>query len=64
MPRAAWFAFGAIQVVTVLRIAAEFARDTMQWQAIAAAGWLVALLPWVLRLGRIYLSPRKDGKPG
>jgi uncharacterized protein involved in response to NO len=36
----------------------------MQWQTIAALGWLLALLPWVTRIGRIYLSPRKDGKPG
>jgi uncharacterized protein involved in response to NO len=64
MPKAAWFAFGAIQLVALTRIGAEFARDTMQWQAIAAVGWLVALAPWVARLGRIYLSPRKDGKPG
>jgi len=64
MPKVAWFAFVAIQVVAMLRIGAELARDSMQWQAIAAIGWLVALLPWVMRIGRIYLSPRKDGKPG
>jgi uncharacterized protein involved in response to NO len=64
MPKVAWFAFGAIQLVSVVRIGAEFTRETMQWQAIAAIGWLVALLPWVARIGRIYLSPRKDGKPG
>jgi uncharacterized protein involved in response to NO len=50
--------------VAMLRIGAELARDSMQWQAIAAIGWLVALLPWAMRIGRIYLSPRKDGKPG
>jgi len=64
MPKAGWFAFVAIQAVAVLRIGAELARDQMQWQAIAAIAWLVALLPWVARIGRIYLSPRKDGKPG
>jgi uncharacterized protein involved in response to NO len=64
MPKVAWFAFVAIQVVALLRIGAELARDSMQWQAIAAIAWLVALLPWVARIGRIYLSPRKDGKPG
>lgn len=64
MPKVAWFAFVAIQAVALLRIGAELARDSMQWQAIAAVGWLVALLPWVMRIGRIYLSPRKDGKPG
>ena len=64
MPKAAWFAFIAIQLVAAMRIGAEFARDAMQWQTIAALGWLLALLPWVTRIGRIYLSPRKDGKPG
>lgn len=64
MPAAAWFAFIALQVVTVTRIAAEIAPDQMAWQALAAIGWLVAFTPWVLRIGRIYLSPRVDGKPG
>ncbi|QNP40428.1 NnrS family protein [Lysobacter solisilvae (ex Woo and Kim 2020)] len=64
MTPTAWFAFVAIQLVALLRVGAEFAADGMRWQAIAAIGWLVALLPWVARLGGIYLSPRKDGKPG
>lgn len=64
MPAAAWFAFIALQLVTVTRIAAEIAPDHMAWQAVAAIGWLVAFAPWVLRVGRIYLSPRVDGKPG
>lgn len=64
MPKAAWFAFFAIQLVTVTRIAAEIAPDSMAWQAIAALGWLVALAPWVARIGGIHLAPRADGKPG
>jgi uncharacterized protein involved in response to NO len=64
MPKTAWFAFAAIQLVTVTRIAAEIAPDGMAWQAIAALGWLVALAPWVARIGGVYLSPRADGKPG
>jgi len=64
MPKAAWFAFVAIQLVALLRISAEFANDAPRWQAIAALGWLMAMTPWVTRIGRIYLSPRKDGKPG
>jgi uncharacterized protein involved in response to NO len=36
----------------------------MSWQALAALGWIVAFLPWVLRSSWIYLSPRVDGKPG
>jgi uncharacterized protein involved in response to NO len=36
----------------------------MAWQAAAALGWLLAFAPWVARIGRIYLAPRADGKPG
>ena len=64
MPKAAWWAFAMVQVVALLRIAAELGRDPMAWMAIAAAGWLLAFAPWALRIGRIYLSPRVDGKPG
>jgi len=64
MSRVAWFAFAAIQIVTVMRIAAELARDAQLWQSLAAIGWLIALAPWVAWLGRIYLSPRVDGKLG
>jgi len=64
LPKVAWYAFGAIQAVAALRIGAELAGDSMRWQALAAAGWLLALAPWVLRLGRITLAPRVDGKPG
>jgi uncharacterized protein involved in response to NO len=64
MPPAAWFAFIAIQVVAAIRVAAEVLPDMMTWHAIAAIGWLVAFAPWVIRIGRIYLAPRADGKPG
>ncbi|GHB97656.1 NnrS family protein [Thermomonas carbonis] len=64
MPRAAWWAFIAVQVLSIVRIAAEVAPDPMAWMAFAAAGWLLAFAPWVLRIGRIYLAPRADGKPG
>lgn len=64
MPAVAWFAFVAVQLVAVIRIVAEIAPDQMQWQAIAALCWLLAYAPWVLRIGRIYLAPRTDGKPG
>jgi uncharacterized protein involved in response to NO len=53
-----------LQLVAVTRIVAEIAPDPMAWQALAAVGWLVAFAPWLLRIGRIYLSPRVDGKPG
>lgn len=64
MPAAAWFAFVAIQLVAVMRVFAEVLPDGMAWQAAAAIGWVVALAPWLVRIGRIYLSPRVDGKPG
>ncbi len=64
MPKVAWFAFIALQWVAIVRVSAELAPDSMAWQAVAALGWLVALLPWVARLGWIYLSPRADGRPG
>jgi uncharacterized protein involved in response to NO len=64
MPAVAWFAFVAIQLVALVRVAAELAPDPMAWMAIAGVGWLVAFAPWVMRIGRIYLSPRADGKPG
>jgi len=64
MPAAAWFAFAAIQVVALVRVFAEVVADGLAWQAVAAIGWLLAFAPWVLRIGRIYLSPRTDGKPG
>jgi uncharacterized protein involved in response to NO len=62
--RVAGFAFIAIQCVAVLRIVAELVPDAPAWQAFTAIGWLLAFLPWVLRSGYIYLTPRADHKPG
>lgn len=64
MPTTAWFAFCAIQIVTLVRIAGELTRDPFAWFAVAALAWLVAFAPWVARLARIYLAPRADSKPG
>ena len=64
MPKAGWFAFGLLQLVAVARVGAEVARDPYAWHALAAAGWLLAFLPWVLRSLSIYLHPRADGRPG
>jgi len=60
----ATFAFVVIQLVSVMRIAAELVPDQMAWHAAAAIGWLLAFMPWVLRSLRIYLAPRADGRPG
>lgn len=64
MTGVAWFAFVAIQLVAVVRVAAELLPDHWAWQAAAALGWLLAFAPWVLRSACIYLSPRADGKEG
>lgn len=64
MPPVAIYAFISIQIVTVMRIAAELTPDALLWHALAAIAWLLALGPWVIRLNRIYLAPRSDGKPG
>ena len=60
----AWFAFVAIQIVASMRILAEVLPDPGLWQALSAIGWLLALSPWVARIGHIYLTPRRDGRPG
>jgi uncharacterized protein involved in response to NO len=64
MPAAAWFTFVAIQLVAVARIIADLTSDPVAWFAIAAVGWIVAFAPWIVRLGRIYLTRRLDQKPG
>ena len=58
------FAFVLLQLVAVIRVAAEFAPDSLGAQAIAAVGWLVAFAPWVLRSSWIYVTPRADGAHG
>lgn len=62
--RVAAAAFVILQLVAVTRVVAELMPDALAWQAVAALGWLVAFLPWVVRSAWIYLTPRADGKPG
>jgi len=57
-------AFAGVQLCALVRIAAEARADALAWQATAAALWLLAFLPWVLRSAGIYLRPRADGKAG
>jgi uncharacterized protein involved in response to NO len=59
-----WFTFITIQVVAILRIGAELSQDPPFWLMIAAAGWLAAFAPWVVRAMWIYTTPRADGQPG
>jgi len=62
--RVAGFAFIVVQAVAALRIVSEVLPDSMAWQILAALGWLLAFLPWVLRSAFIYLTPRVDGQIG
>lgn len=62
--KVAALAFALVQLVAVVRIAAEILPDALAWQAIAGIGWLIAFLPWVLRSTWIYWTPRVDGKAG
>lgn len=64
MAATAWFAFGMLQVVAVLRVAGERLPGGLLWMSLSALGWLLAFLPWVLRNVLIYWRPRADGKPG
>jgi uncharacterized protein involved in response to NO len=63
-----WLCFALLQIVVLLRLRAEFPSgpdfNPYLWLVIAAYGWLLAFLPWVLRSAWIYLTPRADGKPG
>lgn len=58
------FAFIGMNLVALIRLAADLMPDPPLWWAISAAGWLVAFLPWVARNLWIYLTPRADGRPG
>jgi uncharacterized protein involved in response to NO len=60
----AWTAFALLQLVVLLRIAAEIAPHPQAWLIAAAVGWLLAFAPWVLRSLWLYVTPRADGKPG
>jgi len=64
LPPVAAYAFIAVQFVCIARIAAELTDDWLGWQAAAAAGWLIAFLPWIVWACRIYASPRMDGRAG
>jgi uncharacterized protein involved in response to NO len=58
------FAFVLVQLIAVTRVAAELSPNSLTWQAIAAIGWIIAFMPWALRSGWIYLTPRADGRTG
>lgn len=59
-----WFAFIGMQVTAIVRVTADAAAQPWPLYVAAAALWLLALAPWVVRSAWIYLTPRRDGKPG
>lgn len=58
------FAFVGMNIVALVRLAADFVPNPLPWWQASAAGWLLVFLPWVLRHLWIYLTPRADGRPG
>lgn len=62
--RVAAFAFIVVQWVAVARIGAELVPQIPMVQALVAAGWLVAFVPWLGRSVQLYGTPRVDGNPG
>jgi uncharacterized protein involved in response to NO len=64
MPKVAVYAFVAINIAALVRIGADLLAEPMTGHVLAGLAWLVALAPWIARIGRIYLAPRLDGKPG
>ena len=59
-----WLTFVMLQGVALARMYAEITPESARWLVIAAFGWLLAFLPWVLRSLWIFLTPRIDGRPG
>jgi hypothetical protein len=62
-PRFAPVRYLSYTIDTVL-LTAALMLWTILPSGLFANGWLLALLPWVLQIGSIYLSPRADGRPG
>jgi uncharacterized protein involved in response to NO len=59
--------FVAIQVATIVRISSEVVEAPLVAQCLligSLLAWLAAIGVWVGRVGRIYLTPRIDGRPG
>ena len=61
-----WRVLFGINLVAVLRIAAEFAPGTVgaALNVLAAGAWLLAFLLWARLYAPMYLRPRMDGNPG
>ncbi len=59
-----WFTFLAVQAVALARVIDALAGGGALAYTLTAAAWVAAFLPWALRSAWIYLSPRRDGRPG
>lgn len=60
-----WTAFLGLQGAAVMRLTALLWPAQAAWLVpAAAAGWLLVMGAWSLRLLRWYLRPRLDGRPG
>ncbi|MCK9366728.1 MAG: NnrS family protein [Metallibacterium scheffleri] len=59
-----WFTFLALQAVAIARVIDSLAGCGALAYTLTAAAWVAAFLPWALRAAWIYLTPRRDGRPG
>ncbi|MHB8311228.1 MAG: NnrS family protein [Metallibacterium sp.] len=59
-----WFTFLALQAVAIARVVDSLAGYGALAYTLTAAAWVAAFLPWALRAAWIYLTPRRDGRPG
>lgn len=64
MPPLGWLAFAAVQLATVLRLAALLYWDEAMLLLIPATLLAIGTLPWALRGMMIYVRARTDGRPG
>ncbi len=64
MSKAAWLAFGAVQLATFARLGAALQMEQGLWLVAAVGLFVFGTLPWTLRHAANYLRPRIDGKPG
>ncbi len=61
-----WAMFWALQVVALLRVAAEFLQlpGPMSLSLLAALVWLAVFINWWIKFAPAYVKPRGDGKAG
>lgn len=65
LDRIGWMLFLVLQLVTIVRVAAEvFTAHYSTLLLLAATGWLLVFGGWAMRYGGIYFKPRIDGRPG